>query len=57
MTVRTDPEPVVDFVVLSPRAPERRLSQSGKVRPAVLLWALGVPIPLILLVLLLRSCM
>lgn len=30
--------------------------REGKVRPAILLWALGVPIPLILLILLLRSC-
>lgn len=32
-------------------------TRSGKVRPMILLWALGVPIPLILLLLLLRSCM
>jgi hypothetical protein len=33
------------------------LARPGKVRPAILLWALGVPIPLVLLFLLLRSCM
>lgn len=32
-------------------------ARSGKIRPAILLWALGVPIPLVLLFLLLRSCM
>jgi hypothetical protein len=32
-------------------------SESGKVRPMILLWALGVPIPLILLILLFtRGC-
>jgi len=30
---------------------------SGKVRPAILLWALGIPIPLIILILVLtRGC-
>lgn len=31
-------------------------SRPGKVKPAILLWALGVPIPLVLLFLLVRSC-
>ncbi len=31
-------------------------SRSGKVRGGILLWALGVPIPLILLFLLFRGC-
>lgn len=35
----------------------QKWSRSGKVRPGILLWALGVPIPLILLVLLIRGCM
>lgn len=30
--------------------------RDGKVRPMILLWALGVPIPLILLILLVRGC-
>lgn len=30
--------------------------QSGRVRPAILLWALGVPLPIVLLVLLFRGC-
>lgn len=30
--------------------------ESGKVRTGVLLWALGVPLPLILLFVLLRGC-
>jgi hypothetical protein len=34
-----------------PREPE-----AGKVRPALLLWALGLPIPLVLLFVLLRGC-
>jgi hypothetical protein len=32
-------------------------AESGKVRPAILLWALGIPIPLIILILVLtRGC-
>lgn len=31
--------------------------RAGKVRVGVLLWALGVPIPIILILLLIRSCM
>lgn len=31
-------------------------NRSGKVRPMILLWALGVPIPLILLIVLIRGC-
>lgn len=31
-------------------------ARDGKIRPAVLLWALGVPIPLVLIFLLIRSC-
>lgn len=34
----------------------RLYSRSGKVKPGLLLWALGVPIPLVLLVLLIRGC-
>ncbi len=33
-----------------------RTSQRGKVRPLVLLWALGVPLPLVLIVWLVRGC-
>ncbi len=29
---------------------------AGKIRPTVLLWALGVPIPLVLLFFLIRGC-
>ena len=36
-----------------PDIPSRR---SGRVKPAILLWALGVPLPLILLYLLIRGC-
>jgi len=31
--------------------------RSGKVRTGILLWALGVPIPLLLLFFLIRGCM
>jgi hypothetical protein len=31
-------------------------SRSGKMRPMILLWALGVPVPLIILFLLIRGC-
>jgi len=35
----------------------KRVAISGKVRPAILLWALGVPIPLVILILVLtRGC-
>lgn len=40
---------------ITPRT--KRVLRRAKVRPAILLWALGVPIPLILLFLLLRGCM
>ena len=32
-------------------------SRPGRIRPAILLWALGVPIPLIVLFFLIRGCM
>lgn len=32
-------------------------TRSGKVKPMILLWALGVPIPIILIILLVRGCM
>lgn len=36
---------------------ERRVaSRAGKVRPVILLWALGVPIPILVLILLIRGC-
>lgn len=35
----------------------RKWSRPGKVRMGILLWALGVPIPLVLLFLLFRSCL
>jgi hypothetical protein len=30
--------------------------RSGRVKPMVLLWALGVPLPIVLLIFLLRGC-
>ena len=38
-------------------AERRRWSRSGKMRPMILLWALGVPIPIILIIFLVRGCM
>lgn len=35
---------------------QRRWSRPGKVRHGILLWLLGVPIPLILLFFLIRGC-
>ncbi len=32
------------------------IRRAGRVKPALLLWALGVPIPIVLLVLLFRGC-
>ena len=41
-----------------PRRIERTpLFRAAKVRPVILAWALGVPIPIILIVLLIRGCM
>lgn len=34
----------------------RRAARPGKIRPMILLWALGVPIPIILILLLMRGC-
>jgi hypothetical protein len=31
-------------------------SRPGRVRPMILLWALGVPLPIILIILLIRGC-
>ena len=31
-------------------------ARAGRVRPAILLWALGVPLPLILIILAIRGC-
>ncbi len=31
-------------------------ARPGKMRPAILLWAIGVPIPLVLLFVLIRGC-
>jgi hypothetical protein len=33
-----------------------RIRRAGKVKPALLLWALGVPLPIVLIVLLFRGC-
>lgn len=30
--------------------------RSGRVRPMILMWALGVPIPIILIIMLMRGC-
>jgi hypothetical protein len=31
-------------------------ARAGKVRPVILLWALGVPLPILLIVFLVRGC-
>lgn len=31
-------------------------SRPGRIRPMILLWALGVPIPIILIIFLIRGC-
>jgi len=30
--------------------------QSGKIRPMVLLWAIGIPLPIVLIIMLVRGC-
>lgn len=47
-SIQTEPEPSS-----SQQHPHFR---EGKVRTAVLLWALGVPLPLVLIFLLIRGC-
>ncbi len=42
--------------MLHPRSLTDSPIRSGKVKMGVLLWALGVPIPFVLLFLLLRGC-
>ena len=32
------------------------IRRSGKVKPMILLWALGIPIPILLIIFLLRGC-
>ena len=34
-----------------------RYTRAGKVRPMILLWALGVPIPIVIIIFLVRGCM
>jgi len=48
---------IVDHVRLRPCATAAPRRRWGKVRPVILAWALGVPIPIILIVLLIRGCM
>ena len=36
--------------------PDIRSPRTGKVKPMILLWALGIPIPIILIIFLLRGC-
>ena len=51
------PQPSVPPIVKpGPARPPARWVRAGKVRPGILLWALGVPIPLILLFFLIRGC-
>ena len=39
-----------------PESSAKHRAPAGKIRPAVLLWALGVPIPLVLIFVLVRGC-
>ena len=34
----------------------RRARSAGKMRPMVLLWALGVPLPIVLIIFMVRGC-
>jgi len=42
--------------LVTPALLNRRVRSAGKVRPMVLLWALGVPIPILLIIFLARGC-
>ena len=35
---------------------DTRSRRSGRVKPMILLWALGIPLPIILIIFLLRGC-
>jgi len=35
---------------------KQRTARAGRVRPMLLLWALGIPLPIILIVVLMRGC-
>lgn len=37
-------------------APRRFASRPGRVRPMMLLWALGIPLPIVLVIMLIRGC-
>ena len=40
----------------TPRKPSLKWVRAGRMRPMILLWALGIPIPLLLIFFLLRGC-
>ena len=39
------------------QAPSHASARAGKIRPMILMWALGVPIPIIIIIFLIRGCM
>jgi len=45
-----------DALIRDPAAPDAHRHDAGKVRPMVLLWALGVPIPLLIVIFVIRGC-
>ncbi len=58
MSHRRSLDSALSYSYTSRKRPDvkQRVSQRGKVRPLVLLWALGVPLPLVLIVWLVRGC-
>jgi len=49
-------ERVIVRVLARSLAERQRFSRAGKMRPMILLWALGIPIPIILVIFLVRGC-
>lgn len=39
-----------------PRTPDPRANEAGKIKPMVLLWALGIPLPIVLIIWGVKSC-
>lgn len=53
---RTTPTWMEPRVETRTPAERQRWSRSGKIKPMILLWALGVPIPIIIVIFLVRGC-
>lgn len=41
---------------ITPTSGRSRWYPAGKMRPMVLLWALGIPLPIVLIIFLIRGC-